>query len=51
MKKIYNQKIFLKASSQNEVKSSDLKPEILRKFIPEYFDGNKEIWNYNSIDK
>lgn len=35
----------------NEVKSSNLKPKILCKFIPDYFDGNKEVWNYNSIDK
>jgi len=35
----------------NEVKSSNLKPEILKTKVPELLNGKNSIWNFNSIDR
>ncbi len=46
----YEKGLTFKWHNINDITSSNIKPDILKTFIPEYINGNKQIWNFNSIN-
>ena len=46
----YEKGLTFKWMNINDITSSNIKPNILKSYLPEYINGNKEIWNFNSIE-